>query len=731
MRKYILLGLIVALTASCSNFLEEYSQDLSKVESYTDLDELLIGDGYWRLGRMYVESSSVNTENDFLQALHLMTDELEIFRKTSSVNYYVQEDYFGYITWQRQVGRTYKGETINAEDKDWNELYKRINVANQVISEIDEQHAADEEEELEKTRIKGEAHFLRAIYYFTLVNMYARPYHPETADNEPGIPIKRIAQIEDKLWESSPLSEVYEYILEDLRVARECLRQTEAKNHPYRADIVAALLLTSRVHLYMQDWQEAYNYADSVLQRKGDLEDLNARAASDTTNILTRSSVETIFSMGGHVLAPLTFETEGTDSWTGDPMVVPTFCASDDLVNLYGEEGDDSDLRRGFYIRQVTPIAYGVQYEPEWVFNKVNGPDLYASGEYCEVGDFFLMRTAEAYLNAAEAAAQLGNDGEAVSLLKQLRSSRVKADNANYGSGSQLVNFVRDERERELCLEGHRWFDLRRYTVDAQYPYSKEITHYFTDFNAERDPVTGSEFVTTVYTLAENDPAYTLALPKEVTDFQPSLPSVSRPDRPGTAYDEFEGLDFEALGQADGYRAGVAVGTEDKEAGAEHLPDDYNPNYYRYFNGDYDQFDVYAEAYSIGFEEGYNEAYQEETGEGESEDWLAGYADGFAAGRVDFAAGVEYGDGYNDLWDNGDYDFDEYNSAFEEGYADALKTPAEKGAEDGAAMAQWEIDHDYAFAETDDFYWEEGYATQEEKDEYYDAFWEAYDNLMY
>ena len=128
MRKYILLGLIVALTASCSNFLEEYSQDLSKVESYTDLDELLIGDGYWRPGRIYVANSMFNSEYDYLQALHLMTDELEIFRKTWEVDQYVQEDYFGYITWQRQVGSTYKGTTINAEDRDWNELYKRINV---------------------------------------------------------------------------------------------------------------------------------------------------------------------------------------------------------------------------------------------------------------------------------------------------------------------------------------------------------------------------------------------------------------------------------------------------------------------------------------------------------------------------------------------------------------------------------------------------------------------------
>lgn len=79
MKKYIFIGLMIVLATSCTNFLEEYSQDLSKVESYTDLDELLIGDGYWRPGRMFNEYSSTTYESDFLECLHLMADELEIF----------------------------------------------------------------------------------------------------------------------------------------------------------------------------------------------------------------------------------------------------------------------------------------------------------------------------------------------------------------------------------------------------------------------------------------------------------------------------------------------------------------------------------------------------------------------------------------------------------------------------------------------------------------------------
>ena len=44
-------------------------------------------------------------------------------------------------------------------------------------------------------------------------------------------------------------------------------------------------------------------------------------------------------------------------------------------------------------------------------------------------------------------------------------------------SGEELVRFIREERRRELCLEGHRWFDLRRYKVAEKYPQETTVNH--------------------------------------------------------------------------------------------------------------------------------------------------------------------------------------------------------------------------------------------------------------
>lgn len=672
MKKYIFLFLTAWLAASCSNFLEEYSQDLAKVESYADLDELLLGDGYWKPAKAYNLNDGAYMEDPYLMGLHLMSDETEILRQYDADEFGTIDDFYGWITWQQQVGRDYRGSAISKEDRDWNELYERINVVNQVIGHINEQPAANELDELEKTRIKGEAHFLRAAYYFTLVNMYARPYDPATATDEFGIPLKLYPEVDDREYETASLRETYGAILADLATARECLGQSEVKNHPYRADIVAAHLLSSRVYLYMQDWQNAYNHADSVIRRKGELVNLTSWEEDEAGNFLNRSSVETIFSMGGHLLAPALFITNGIDRW-GDEEIYPIFTVSPDLVNLYGADNDDSDCRRGIFIKKITTMfGYYGKGGDVWVFNKVDGPQLYTSGMACDVSDFYLMRTAEAYLNAAEAAAKMDKTDIAIERLQQLRSHRVNGGTANYGSGDELIKFIYDERERELCLEGHRWFDLRRYMVDTKCKYTKKIVHYFTDFNSPSvNPNTGENFQTFRYVLEENSPNYTLALPKEVTDFQNTLPSVRREPILGSVYNEYP--DLAEAGYDDGYRAGLKAGAYDQENGLEYDDSDYNSGYNEYYNYEYGVFYNYSGAYYDGFLAGYEEGY------GKIKE--SAYDEGYKAGKEAAADDLYYGDGYWSSYTESSYkygaeDFDSeedqkaYKDGFKQGYED-------------------------------------------------------------
>ena len=498
--------LIIALLMpfySCNSFLEEYSQDLARVESIADLDELLLGGAYHQIGYISYEDYAINVEgNPFNEFIHFMSDELQQNAKT---DWGKLGDYFGYYTWQRQVGIDVQGVSVGSENECWNYAYQYINVTNMIIDELPNVNVANEQEKQDKIRIEGESHFLRALYYFMLVNIYAPPYNPNTAEADRAIPLKLTSYIEDRPYTCNSVAEVYKQIIADLDRAEECLSQTERKS-VYRADIIAVCLLKSRVYLYMQDYKQAKTYAEAVLERNNSLVDFNFYTGNEGSNVFTSASPEVIFSMGGHLLSAYIFG-ESSDEYNY------SYYISDDLVDIF----DDEDLRKSYYIKNTN---YGYAY------NKITWHVDQHYGEGCDVSDSFLFRTSEAYLNLAEAAALSGDETTARQVLEELQAKRFNTPPSISETGGTLINVIREERQRELCLEGHRWYDLRRYMVCETCPWSKSYRHAYTEFDFDNSPIR-----TRVYELNENDKAYTLALPQEVMNFQNTIATNERPER--------------------------------------------------------------------------------------------------------------------------------------------------------------------------------------------------------
>jgi len=88
------------------------------------------------------------------------------------------------------------------------------------------------------------------------------------------------------------------------------------------------------------------------------------------------------------------------------------------------------------------------------------GSDL----EFVDI-DFPMFRLADVYLMYAEATLQ-GNSGDmnkAVTLVNDLRERAYGSDVANISSGDLTLDFILDERGRELHWEAHRRTDLRRF----------------------------------------------------------------------------------------------------------------------------------------------------------------------------------------------------------------------------------------------------------------------------
>ena len=280
MRYLVYIGTVTifVLLASCSDFLKEYSQDTYYVTSYEDLDELLVGDCY-----LPVQNSGSSSNYGFF--IHFLADELEEQNSYcmawggSGVGS-LKGDVFGYYTWQQRVGQNDAYSGFLAENATWTETYRLINVANNIIASVKDVPQNSDEEKIGALRVNGEAHFLRATYYFWLANLYGKSYDPLTAATDPAVPIKTEEKVNDIKYSRNTVQEVYEQVLGDLKIAEECVSQTTHQSI-YQADINAVNLLLSRVYLYMQNWKLASDYADKVLKANGYLIDLNSRKSYD------------------------------------------------------------------------------------------------------------------------------------------------------------------------------------------------------------------------------------------------------------------------------------------------------------------------------------------------------------------------------------------------------------------------------------------------------------------
>ena len=503
MRKLYTILCVLALTG-CSGFLEEYSQDKAYVKSWEDLDELMLGNAYFN--PVYINYGWWDqgvTGDLYYPWIHVLADELtQVMNGGDFTNLGSAPSVatFGYHTWQLRVDENHDAQRRWDDGADFRHLYSHINACNMILHEITPYEAAAmEETDLQNIRrIKGECHFLRAANYFMLANFYGKPYEAATASQDPAVPLKLSHYVEDLDYRRNSVAEVYGQILEDMREAENLLKDVQRKSQ-WRADINSVRLLMSRVYLYMCDYANAQKYAALVVENGPRLENLNY---FNGESFLHPELSELIFSMGsssifGSVLTENTYYRDGH------------YRISDELYGAYNPL-DGHDLRlRHYVIRQEDAYpGSALQYK------KLKG----STHSTPEMSDIFIMRTSEAYLNLAEAAACNDDEATARTALKTLRENRIEAGFYNAAeldalNGEELVKFIRDERQRELCLEGHRWFDLRRYRVAVRYPQEVELKHRFAITSDEYPDY--SIIWRREYTLPNDDPAWVLPMPRE------------------------------------------------------------------------------------------------------------------------------------------------------------------------------------------------------------------------
>lgn len=348
----------------------------------------------------------------------------------------------------------------------WASYYSSIYYANALIAKAGEILG----DEGERRQLLGEAYLHRAYLHFLLVNLYGKPITQQGARDSRAIPLKLDIDLENTLPRQT-VEVVYKQVLADIVRAKELLQQDEwhKEVERYRYSRLSALALEARVQLYRAEWAEAYKLAEAALAKKSTLEDFNTPTAK-LPNLY--NSGEMIQSL------ELLYNSASGRAVRGAKAFVESY--------------DIEDLRRTKFFGSFDAKA---QY---YQVSKVDGTTKYRCS----------FRTAELYLTSAEAAAQLNRLGDARTRLLQLLKARytptgyeavvrsVEAMNAE-----DLKAFILTERAKELALEGHRWFDLRRTSRPA-------LVKDLSDGKVQ---------------LEVNDARYTLPIPREAIEANPLL----------------------------------------------------------------------------------------------------------------------------------------------------------------------------------------------------------------
>lgn len=325
-----------------------------------------------------------------------------------------------------------------------------------------------------KAQLVGEAHFMRALYYFRLVRCFGGVSKLSLVlDEDAAVPPR------------STTEEIYQFIEDDLLTAIENLPTKtyyEANGGVGRATQGAARGYLAKVYLYQEKWGEALTLTNVVLSNPS--YDLST-AVDEIFTEAQENGKESLFEMQAELTDEIAAGSQygeiqgirGTPDY-GWGFNVP----SQELVNTF-EEGDPRRLSTVIFAGTIMPDGLDLGAPGyEQVNNYYNMKTYQWLGERNDKGrngnhgtwiNDRLLRTADVVLMHAEAANELGQSTEALAKLEMVRA-RARNGNNNIlpeittTDKDELRLAIQQERRVELAMEHERYFDLVRWGLAEQ-----------------------------------------------------------------------------------------------------------------------------------------------------------------------------------------------------------------------------------------------------------------------
>ena len=356
----------------------------------------------------------------------------------------------GFSTWNHTVVAS-TNEVANV----WGAAYSAINQVNVFLDGMEKKGNSVVGAPL-STQYQGEARFIRAMCYYDLLQLYARPFWDGNG-SKPGLPLRLTPNKSsgDNDLARSTVAEVYTQILSDLDFAEQNLPTTygDALTRTTRAHRNTAIALKVRVNLSMQRYANAITEANKIVSAAAPFTAATGVAHALQSNISTvftnYTTTESIFSL------PFTANnlpgTQNSLAFYFGPAPVGGSeypLISTGILNNPAFRADDR--RRTQLLTTVSGQTYVNKYP--------TGP---VNTDYAPI-----IRYSEVLLSLAEAIARTtsGVDARALALLNEvhLRSQPTPFTAADFADNNAFRNAILTERRIELMAEGRRSPDLLR-----------------------------------------------------------------------------------------------------------------------------------------------------------------------------------------------------------------------------------------------------------------------------
>lgn len=461
MKKKMMYILLPLTLFGCSNFLDEESKDLLIPKTIENYEEVLYGE-------------VINTTSDNFYFLEYLSDDISEHYNSATTKE-ERSAMFGYFKWDNEpeVGMN----NAYTPNKCWDELYHDILSCNVIIENV----SKIKEDESRKNALLGEAHFMRALQFFTLVNIFGEPFiNEDQASKALGIPINKETSIKELFYNRSSLKDCYNYVEEDLLKAIEFFKKGTEKQTIFRPTLNTAYLLASRLYLYKKNYEKSIEYSNLLIDRTGpsfgEVKDF------PTNEFFFSTKNRGVLFSYSHTSLPYLYKISSGNIYKVSPELIQMISTNDERYKgfFYPASGSSSQLSPDKYIKGTKVTIYGKN-----------------------------LRVEEAYLNRAEAEIMRDNGStqKALDDINILRQQRIKKGLPYLRlttDKEQALQWIRDERRMELCFENHRWFDLRRWNVRCEHSATVENTRQ-------------------TFVLEPGSKKYTLPIPKHVRDTDPNL----------------------------------------------------------------------------------------------------------------------------------------------------------------------------------------------------------------